>query len=180
MGLIIEPREVGRLIRRLRRDGYRVVGPTVRDATIVYDQIEGLEDLPVGVGDRQEPGSYRLEERADGALFGYAVGPHSWKRYLFPPRQRLWRSIEDPDGITVQPESPEAPRFAFLGVRGCELAAIHVQDRVFLADTLTDTVYALRRQDLLIVGVNCGSPQGPASAYRWTPDRASVPGPTSW
>ena len=31
-------------------------------------------------------GSYRLRRRDDEALFGYNVGPHSWKRYQLPPR----------------------------------------------------------------------------------------------
>ena len=35
---------------------------------------------------------YRLERRDDEARFGYAVGPHSWKQFLFPPRVRLWRA----------------------------------------------------------------------------------------
>jgi sulfhydrogenase subunit beta (sulfur reductase) len=39
--------------------------------------------------DEQDGGKYRLRKRPDGALFGYAVGPHSWKKFLFPPVTRL-------------------------------------------------------------------------------------------
>jgi hypothetical protein len=55
----------------------------------------------------------------EGALFGYAVGPHSWKRFLFPPRTRLWRTEQGPDGMKAPQEPPEPapPRYAFLGVR---------------------------------------------------------------
>ena len=34
----------------------------------------------------------------DEARFGYAVGPHSWKRFLFPPRVRLWQARRNGDG----------------------------------------------------------------------------------
>jgi len=56
------------------------------------DDLESADELPIGWTDRQDGGTYRLERRADEARFGYAVGPHSWKRFLFPPRVRLWRA----------------------------------------------------------------------------------------
>ena len=71
------------LIAQLSGDGYRVVGPTVRDGAVVYDEVASVADLPAGWTDEQDGGTYRLQRRPDEALFGYAVGPHSWKRYLF-------------------------------------------------------------------------------------------------
>ena len=62
------------------------MGPTIDQEAIVYDEIASVDDLPKGWTDAQEPGKYRLARRDDEALFGYVVGPHSWKRYLFPPR----------------------------------------------------------------------------------------------
>jgi sulfhydrogenase subunit beta (sulfur reductase) len=150
------------LITALRERGYQVVGPTVRDRAIVYDTVESLDDLPAGWTDEQDGGSYRLHRRDDGALFGYAVGPHSWKRFLFPPRTRLWRAErDDGDGMIVhaEPQAPEKP-YAFLAVRSCELAAIAVQDRVFLGGSYADPVYAARRAGSFIVAVNCGTPAG--------------------
>src|SRR6266568_583673 len=73
------------LISVLRGAGYRVIGPTVSQEAIVYDEVRTVADLPQGWTDVQEPGKYRLKRRGDNALFGYVVGPHSWKRYLFPP-----------------------------------------------------------------------------------------------
>ena len=64
------------LVALLREDGYRVVGPTVRDGAVVHGQLRGVADLPAGVGDEQAPGHYRLT--TDGAgWFGFAVGPSS-------------------------------------------------------------------------------------------------------
>ncbi|GMU45207.1 MAG: hypothetical protein AMXMBFR25_31930 [Lysobacterales bacterium] len=80
------------MLQALRRRGFRTVGPTVRDQAIVYEDIDSVDDLPRGWTDEQDGGRYRLSRRADGALFGYAVGPHSWKRFLHPPRLRLWQA----------------------------------------------------------------------------------------
>lgn len=120
------------LLDALHARGYETIGPVRREGAIVYERIDTVAELPVGWTDRQAPGRYRLERRDDDAVFGYAVGPHSWKRYLFPPRQTLFSAQRTHDGgLNFLPEPIDAPRRAFIGVRACELAAIGVQDRVF-------------------------------------------------
>jgi ferredoxin len=148
------------LIETLAGDGFQVLGPIRRDEAIVYDHISGVEDLPVGWTDRQEPGRYRLERRGDNALFGYAVGPHSWKRFLHPPMETLWQARRDGDTFTLKSPQAPTPRYAFIGVRACELRAIAIQDRVFRAGTYVDTGYAKRRRAAFIVAVNCGEAGG--------------------
>ena len=49
------------------------------------------------------------------------VGPHSWKKYLFPPVLRLWQGQRTATGFTVQDEHHDPPRRAFLGM--CALRA---------------------------------------------------------
>ena len=85
------------LVRALSRRGYRVVGPSVRDGAVVYEELETAAELPIGWGDAQEAGTYRLVRRDDEARFGYAVGPHSWKQFLQPPHIRLWRARRNGD-----------------------------------------------------------------------------------
>src|SRR5579863_3444179 len=46
------------LLDALQRRGFRVLGPTVRDRAIVYDDIASLADLPRGWTDEQEGGHY--------------------------------------------------------------------------------------------------------------------------
>jgi sulfhydrogenase subunit beta (sulfur reductase) len=158
---VVEVDELGGLLAALRTEGYRVLGPTVRDGSIVHGELHALEDLPRGWTDEQGPGTYRLLRRDDDALFGYAVGPSSAKRELFPPRHRLWTAASDGDA-TFHITEAEHPltRIAFIGVRACELAAIAVQDRVFLQGAYEDEVYAANRADVLLVAVECGSPAG--------------------
>ncbi len=157
---VLLPQALDDLIEALRRRGFRVLGPTIRDGAIVYDELEGAEELPVGWTDRQEPGSYRLERREDEARFGYVVGPHSWKRFLFPPRVELWRARANGGVPVVEEEPPDETPLALLGVRACELQAIAIQDRVFLEGTFVDRDYAARRDGAFLVAVNCVEPGG--------------------
>jgi len=147
--------ELDSLIATLRRDGYRVVAPTIDQEAIVYDEIESADDLPRGWTDRQEAAHYRLERRGDDAYFGYVVGPHSWKRFLFPPQAIMATADRTGDGWEFQTPRPDDVRFAFLGVRACEIAAIEVQDRTFLHGPYVDPIYAQRRKNALLIAVNC-------------------------
>ena len=158
--LVVEARELDALLGALLERGHTLVGPTVRDGAIVLDEIRGAVDLPGGWTDEQDGGRYRLRRREDGALFGYAVGPHSWKRYLHPPAVVRWRAHRADTGFVAEPDKAPPPRYAFVGVRPCELAAILVQDRVFLGGSFVDPAYRSRRESAFVVAVNCGSPAG--------------------
>ena len=158
---VISPDGLQALVEALRDRGYRVLGPTVRDGAIVYDELESAAELPVGWTENQDAATYRLERRDDEARFGYAVGPHSWKQFLLPARIRLWRARSDGDGsLEVEEEPLDETRLAFIGVRSCELHAIGIQDRVFLGGRAVERDYAARRSDTFIVAVNCFEPGG--------------------
>ena len=131
-GHVIERRDFDRLFDALARHGYTVVGPTIRDEAIVYDEIRSVTDLPEGWTDEQDGGRYRLRRTDDRALFGYAVGPHSWKQYQLPPEVKLWQARVDQDGgLTDIAEPPrEQPLYAFFGARSCELHAMRILDNV--------------------------------------------------
>ncbi len=149
------------LIAALRQEGYQVIGPKVVDGAITYEPVEDGNELPAGWIDEQDGGNYRLLRGTDGALFSHTVGPHSWKRYLFPPNQRLWQSKAGEAGFSIIPEAAPTTPYAFLGVRACELKAIAVQDKVFGLGNgdgkgFTDTGYAARRKAAFLIAVNCG------------------------
>src|SRR5262249_46139758 len=121
------------LLNALRQRGYQVMGPTIREGAIVYDALSRVEDLPIGWTEVQDGGTYRLTRCADKALFGYVVGPHSWKQFLHPPQLRLWQAQRQAHGFQIVDTHDETPPYAFLGGRACELHAMAVQDKVFLA-----------------------------------------------
>ncbi|ASL25231.1 4Fe-4S dicluster domain-containing protein [Azotobacter chroococcum] len=143
------------LIEALAARGFQVLGPLVRDEAIVYDEIAGVADLPAGWTDRQGPGHYRLERRDDQTLFGFAAAPQSWKRFLHPPVETLWRVRQGEGGLLFSTAAEATPRYAFLGVRACDLKAIAIQDRVLCAGDYRDTGYERRRRDVFIVALNC-------------------------
>ncbi len=143
------------LIQVLRQRGYVVVGPTIDQGAIVYRTIEAAAELPRGWTDQQEAGSYRLVERGDDAYFGYVVGPHSWKQFLFPPTAVVETADLGPSGWEFRSAEEPPPRYALLGVRACELAAIAVQDRTFLNGPYVDPIYQARRAAALVIAVNC-------------------------
>jgi len=153
---VIDPPGLDSLLVELSERGHTLIGPTVRDRAIVYEQISSAAELPQGWTDEQEGGTYRLVPRDDDALFGFNNGPNSWKSHLFPPDLTLWRARRGEDGrVSYEQEREEAPLYAFIGVRSCDLAAIGVQDRVFIGDVYTDPDYDARRRDAFIVAINC-------------------------
>jgi sulfhydrogenase subunit beta (sulfur reductase) len=144
----------------LRTAGFTVLGPTVRDQVITYAPLSSVEDLPIGWTDRQDGGRYELVPREDEALFGYALGQHSWKEYLYPRRTTLFEIRPRDGSFEFVPTEAPTPRYAFLGIRACELAAIGIQDRVFLGGGPHDRTYSANREGLFTIAVNCGAPGG--------------------
>lgn len=143
------------LLDILVQRGYAVIGPTIDQDAIVYDRIDSVDDLPRGWTDVQGPGTYRLVRREDDAHFGYVVGPHSWKRFLFPPLATVATADRTEKGWQMGTPDDDVPKYAFFGVRACELAAIRVQDRTFMEGPYVDPIYVARRRKALIVAVNC-------------------------
>jgi len=158
-----------RLFRTLKSGGRRLVGPTERDGAIVLDEIDGVDELVVGRTDRQSAARYRLESTGTSLHFDFNVGPQSAKRWLHPPSLRLFRARSAGASFTVERPPPPAP-IALVGARSCDLAAIAIQDRVFLGQH-TDPHYASRRSDLLVVAVQCGR----ASATCFCPSMGAGP-----
>lgn len=146
---------LGSLVDALRARDYRVFAPVHDRGSLRIDEIERADQLPRGLEDDQEPGSYRLRDGGGTQLFSYTVSGDGWKRLLFPPRLRLWRAERSGDGVTVRAEPQPEDRLALLGVRGCDLAAIRIQDRVFLEGEHPDPAYRARREGAFIVAVNC-------------------------
>lgn len=143
------------LFRALQNEGFTIVGPTVRDGAVVLEELTDPQSLPIGVVEEQESGTYRLHQTEEHTYFAFTTGPQSWKKFLFPPEERLWR-VERVNGHMVFVDSGEpVPRYAFIGVRACELAAILIQDRVFMQGPIVDTRYRTRREQTFIVAVNC-------------------------
>ncbi|GBD08472.1 Anaerobic sulfite reductase subunit A [Candidatus Thermoflexus japonica] len=156
----MEKAQLQTLMEKLTQQGYTIIGPRIQEGAIVYDEVHRISDLPIGWTDEQDGGSYRLKRRGDEAFFGYAVGPHSWKRFLHPPVFSLGRTRRNGQGFEWTPPADPPPRYAFLGVRACELHAIAILDRVFMGGPYVDPVYRARREALFLIAVQCTTAGG--------------------
>ena len=155
--------ELDRLIALLREDGRRVVGPTVADSAIVYDEVGSIADLPTGVVDEQAPGRYRISRDSNGSShksFDFASSPMSWKSFTYPSSVPIARARRAGPELSYDDIEHDAPRMAYLGVRACDLAALAIHDDVLTGGPYIDEDYADRRGKAFIVAVDCAKPSG--------------------
>ena len=162
-----------RLIHLLQEEGYRCIGPQVREGAIVYDTLEDADRLPRGWRDQQGPGRYRLQREDSPRQFAWANGPQALKPLLFAPREDLWQArCDGARGLDFQARLPREEKRAVLGVRACDLAALALLDAHFLASSTPsapsassdrgggqpDPAYRIRRAQLFLVAVDCSHP----------------------
>ena len=147
------------LLDLLANRGYRCIGPMVQDDAIVYDDLSSVDQMPRGVRQHQSPGSYRLHNSGDDYLFNWANGPQAIKPLVFASEELLWQCESD-DNRKLQfiETTPEAKKIAFIGARPCDIAALYIHDRHFLQQAYRDPCYLARRQNMLLITVNCTQP----------------------
>ncbi|MFO7906891.1 MAG: 4Fe-4S dicluster domain-containing protein, partial [Pirellulaceae bacterium] len=141
--------------------------------TVMIRPVQSVGELPSGVRDDQEGGSYRLDEGDPPLNFEYVVGPNGPKAYLFPAKLKLFDFHVKDGQFVLEAGPPEVPKLAFLGVRACELAAVNVQDRVFgvsepgMFRCESESWYTEARQGALFIAVNCTRPGGTCFCASW-------------
>ena len=148
-------RSLPQLFSLLQQQGYTLVGPQVIDGAILYRPLTDADWLPTGIEQVQQPGQYHLIQTDSPRQFSWANGPQALKPLTFAPRETLWRSSIQADGSlsfheTVEPTQPTA----VIGVRGCDLAALSLQEQHFR----DDPYYQQRRDALLLIAVDCSHP----------------------
>ncbi|HEX5825553.1 MAG TPA: 4Fe-4S dicluster domain-containing protein, partial [Candidatus Limnocylindrales bacterium] len=149
--------ELDRLFGALAADGRRIVGPTVADGAVVYDELHEAASLPHGWTADTAPGSYRLRSTGSQRAFDYGMPVTAWKRFTHPSIVPLTRARRDGDLVTVEAVDEPAPRLAFVGVRACEIAALDIQERAMRAGPAGDPDHAARRDAALVVAVECAT-----------------------
>lgn len=152
---VIESRNLQKLFDVLAARGYRIIGPAVRGGVIVYDELTSVDELPAGWTAEQEGAAYRIKKGEGKAFFDYGIGPDSLKKFLHPPLVRLWQAKREDGGFRTVAETEEPPKYAFIGVRACDLHAVAIHDKVFTTGEYADPSYTARRKDIFVVAVNC-------------------------
>ncbi len=143
------------LFHGLRRQGFTLAGPQVRDGELVLTELASPRELPVGWTNTAAPGVFRLERTAAPAFFGVIGGQQSWKQFFYPPRLTLWEACREGEAWRLSLPHHDTPAYALIGVRACDLSAIRVHDRTLLHGPFADPVYRARREAAFIVAVNC-------------------------
>ncbi len=158
--LAIQKTDFDILLSNLKNNGYELLGPRIKNETLIYGPIDNLADLPKGYISEQEAGKFRLIFTGGSHYFDIIPGAASWKQYLFPSRTELFKMQKTGGEWQIQETEDNKPAYAFIGVRGCELAAIQIQDAVFLRPDFVDPLYHNRRERAFILTVDCLHPAG--------------------
>ncbi|MGX1912684.1 4Fe-4S dicluster domain-containing protein [Streptomyces phaeochromogenes] len=127
----------GPLVAALVAWGRTIIGPTVGDCPIVPAELASVDALPHGWGVEPDAGRYRPVRREDQAAFAHSADSQSWKNFPHPSGS----GCGVPTGRRRAAASPtprmsrQAPSYAFLGVRPCDLLATTIQDRWLTGST---------------------------------------------
>ncbi len=129
--------------------------PHGADIDVVWDEIDGVDALPIGWHDETEPGRRRLVDDGTATVFGVSLATGSPKAIVHPPEAPVWTLHRTEGEVAVHLAGTDVIPTALLGVRPCEAAAIARLDTVLLGGPHPDRAYRARRDDLLVVVVEC-------------------------
>ena len=81
----------------------------------------------------------------------------SAKDLFFPQSEVLYQVSRAEGKLSIATQAHQETPFVVFGIRGCDVAALEVLDKVFLSDPI-DSYYAARRAQGVIVSLACGRP----------------------
>jgi sulfhydrogenase subunit beta (sulfur reductase) len=159
--IVISKPELDTILKTLLSQDFALAGPQVKDYTVILGPIESLADLPKGYTSQEGPGKYSLSSNGKENYFDVTSGPHTWKKYFFPPQAQLMVFQQDQSKTwSLVNTEEETPKTALIGVRPCDLAGIQIQDKIFLEGERCDPVYRDRREGAFLLITNCTEPCG--------------------
>lgn len=150
--------ELHRLFDYLLSKDYQIIGPKFRDGALMLDELLSFDEIPIGFHETLDKGQYQLVERGDGSCFEYTLGPQSFKKFMYPPKQKLWGASRNGNGMQFNADPARPKKMAFWGIRSCDLHAIQILDRIFLKGEYTNAWYKQAREELFTVAVGCTVP----------------------
>jgi len=131
-----------------------VVGPSLSEGVVRLRELRGGEDLASGVTDIQGPGSYFLGGES-AFVFASVNGPDSPKTYLHPPEIELSKLVEEGRAIELVSSFHSDRKYAFFGIRPCDLRGVGIMDRAMRMPGFEDLVYSTMRDGSIFIVVNC-------------------------
>jgi len=129
----------------------------------VKSLVEGLAEEMEVVGVKTRQGKYVYDNISsfDELCLNYDVTVTSPTRYLLPAKETLFK-FEIGEDSKIEPVLDKQPR-AILGIHPYDIKAIELLDEVFMSDN-PDPNYIARRQNTIIIGVDCLNPSAKSFA----------------
>jgi len=124
-------------VKFVPRDGF---------ASFIAGVTDGCELYGQQVSEGEQP--HLVRTKPEKISLGTARAVEPVKMFVYPPREDLGGYFEGEDVGKAAP-------VALVGVTGCDLRALRVQDAVFLGGEYKDPYYEERRQNLLVVSMDC-------------------------
>ena len=126
------------------------------DLPKLYAAIAAENDLflPVKVAGQTNFGLWTEQAEAD---IDTLKTVKSAKDIFFPQSEVLYQVRREEGKLAIRGEQTRNAPFVVFGIRGCDVRALAVLDKVFLSEPV-DSYYAARRQMGTIVSLACGKP----------------------
>ena len=118
-------------------------------AKLIATLAEGYDLCGQQTEEGEQP--HMIPTSAEDITLGGARAVEPLKTFLLPPREDLGEYF-------AEEGAPEAKPLALVGLTGCDLRALRVLDEVFLGGDFKDPYYEKRRQNLLVVSMDCAAP----------------------
>lgn len=123
---------------------------------VLFDRIASSQKLyiPVDKGDTAQ-----FDEYNSGMTLTEKYNTNrSAKDFFFPQTENLYDIRKNGMKLEIKDTREECNDFVVFGVRGCDVRAFEILDRVFLADPI-DTYYKNRRSHATIISLACNRPE---------------------
>ena len=135
--LILKKDHLTAFLRKLMKK-YLMVGPhTNRHGDTLFCNIDSVDSMP-----------FDLDNQTQNSL----------KQFMFPQSETLFTyQVNAADQYEFTHASKTLEPTVYFGVRSCDLSAILYMDVTFL-QKMTDPHYLERRQNSVLIGLNCNSP----------------------
>ena len=147
-----------RLVELLGQRFDEVIGPVLVDGVIRLRPIDSAADLPTGITDAQEPGSYRVRQTSTELRFSYGPSLDSLKSIVHPPSSPVWTMRRRDGTLIVDPALHGTTTRALIGARACDVRALAVLERTQTGGPHIDPAFAAHRDGLFLVAVDCTHP----------------------
>ncbi|MES0491845.1 MAG: 4Fe-4S dicluster domain-containing protein [Leptospirales bacterium] len=149
---------VQEILDDLSKQGYNIIAAQNKNGAMVLDELPEKESPPTGYYEKQSPGKYELFSNGDKSLFKCSVPMQSWRKYLSPAEEVLFKTKIEEGSFEIEPRKEKTEKTVFFGIRACDLRGIEIQDRIFLKDEYIDPYYKKRRENLFIIAADCLHP----------------------